>query len=79
MAFNSFMKIFMPKNKVFYDLFEKVASNVALMGSKLKDVIEESEFDKRASLITQLEDLEHDNDELTHRVYRTGAQFYHSI
>jgi hypothetical protein len=25
MALNSFLKIFMPKNKVFYELFEKVA------------------------------------------------------
>jgi len=69
MAVNSFMKIFLPKNRIFYDLFEKVAGNVAVMGTKLKDVIEETEFDKRASLISQLEDLEHDNDELTHRIF----------
>ncbi|HTD41226.1 MAG TPA: DUF47 family protein [Mucilaginibacter sp.] len=69
MAFNSFMKIFMPKNKVFYDLFEKVADNVAIMGTKLKDVINEPEFDKRAVLITQMEDIEHDSDELTHRIF----------
>ena len=59
MAVNSFMKIFLPKSRVFYDLFEKVANNVAVMGSKLKQVVEEPDFDKRASLISQLEDLEH--------------------
>ena len=59
MAVNSFMKIFLPKNRIFYDLFEKVATNVAIMGTKLKNVVEESDFDKRASLISQLEDLEH--------------------
>ncbi len=69
MALNSFLKIFMPKNKVFYDLFEKVADNVAKMGSILKAVVAESNFDKRASLILQAEDLEHDNDELTHNVF----------
>src|SRR5258705_4362973 len=69
MAINSFMKIFLPKSRVFYDLFEKVADNVAIMGTKLKNVVEEPEFDKRASLISQLEDLEHDNDELTHRIF----------
>ena len=69
MALNSFMKVFMPKNRVFYDLFEKVAENVAVMGTKLKHVIEEPDFDKRASLITQLEDIEHDNDELTHKIF----------
>jgi len=69
MAINRIMKFFMPKDRVFYDLFEKVAGNVATMGSKLKDVVYEVDFDKRASLITQLEDLEHDNDDLTHRIF----------
>jgi uncharacterized protein len=66
---NSFLKIFMPKNKVFYDLFEGVAKNVAKMGELMKDVVAEPDFDKRATLITQLEDLEHANDELTHSVF----------
>jgi predicted phosphate transport protein (TIGR00153 family) len=66
---NSFLKIFMPKNRIFYDLFEKVAGNVAIMGSLMKDVVGEPDFDKRASLITQLEDLEHANDELTHNIF----------
>ena len=69
MALNSFLKIFMPKNKVFYELFEKVADNAAKMGSLLKDVVAEPDFDKRASLIIQVEDLEHANDELTHSVF----------
>ncbi len=69
MALQSFLKIFMPKNKVFYELFEKVANNVAKMGTILKAVIEEPEFDKRAALINKLEDLEHANDELTHNLF----------
>ena len=66
---NSFLKIFMPKNRVFYELFEKVANNVEIMGSKLKDVVAEPDFDIRAALITQLEDLEHANDEFTHNLF----------
>ena len=69
MALNSFLKIFMPKNKVFYELFEKVAGNVARMGQMLRDVVAEPDFDKRAGLITQMEDLEHANDELTHNIF----------
>ena len=61
--------LFMPKNRVFYELFEKVANNVEIMGSKLKDVVAEPDFDKRAALITQLEDLEHANDEFTHNLF----------
>ena len=66
---NSFLKIFMPKNKVFYELFEKVADNVAKMGTVLKEVIAEPDFSKRAALINKVEDLEHANDELTHSVF----------
>ena len=66
---NSFLKIFMPKNKIFYELFEKVANNVAKMGSILRDLVAEPDFDKRAALIAQLEDLEHVNDEHTHSLF----------
>jgi hypothetical protein len=69
MASNSFLKIFMPKNRVFFELFEKVADNVAKMGSILKDIVAEPDFDKRASMISQQEDLEHANDELTHHIF----------
>jgi uncharacterized protein Yka (UPF0111/DUF47 family) len=69
MGLNSMLKIFLPKNRIFYELFEKVAGNVAIMGTKLKNVVAEPDFDKRAIQITQLEDLEHDNDELTHRIF----------
>ena len=66
---NSFLQIFMPKNRVFFELFEKVADNGAKMGAILKDVVAETDFDKRASLISQIEDLEHANDELTHSIF----------
>lgn len=59
----------MPKNRIFYELFEKVANNVEKMGGLLKDVVAEPDFDKRAALITQLEDLEHANDEFTHNIF----------
>ncbi|MBL7752098.1 MAG: DUF47 family protein [Chitinophagaceae bacterium] len=69
MGLNSFLKIFMPKNLIFYELFEKVADNGAIMGQKLKDIVAEPDFDKRAALIIEVEDLEHANDDLTHRIF----------
>ena len=39
MGFNSVMKIFMPKDKVFYSLFEQVADTMAQMGNLMKDVV----------------------------------------
>ena len=69
MAINSIMRIFVPKNKVFYELFEKVANNVALMGKMLSDMVVEPDFGKRGTIINQIEDLEHANDELTHKIF----------
>lgn len=69
MGFNSVMKIFMPKDKVFYSLFEQVADTMAQMGNLMKDVVVEPDFDKRAAIIAKIEDLEHVNDDLTHKVF----------
>lgn len=59
----------MPKDRVFYTLFEEVAETVAKMGKTLKKVVTEPDFDKRAALISQIEDLEHVNDDLTHKIF----------
>lgn len=69
MALNSFLKIFLPRDRVFFDLFEQVANTVAAMGGKLKELVNETDFDKRASIISQIEDLEHTNDDHTHRIF----------
>jgi predicted phosphate transport protein (TIGR00153 family) len=69
MGLESIMKIFMPKDRVFYTLFEEVAGNVQKMGTTLKQVVSEPDFDKRAAIISKVEDLEHVNDELTHRIF----------
>ncbi len=69
MGLNSIMKIFMPKDKVFYSLFEQVAVTVAEMGKLMKDVVTEPDFDKRAAIIAQIEDMEHVNDDYTHKIF----------
>ncbi|MBS1760245.1 MAG: DUF47 domain-containing protein [Bacteroidetes bacterium] len=69
MSLNSLLKIFTPKNKIFYELFEQVVGNVAILSDKLRALVAESDFDKRAAMITQMEDLEHANDDLTHSIF----------
>jgi len=66
---SSIIRFFMPKDKVFYSLFEEVADSVAKMGELLKEVVYEPDFDRRAALISQLEAQEHLNDDLTHRIF----------
>ena len=69
MAFNSFLKIFLPKDKIFFQLFENVSETVLKMGAKLVEVVHEKDFGKRAILIKEIEDLEHVNDDFTHRIF----------
>src|SRR5687768_10182289 len=69
MAFTSFMKLFSPKDKVFYGLFEEVAKNGATMATKLAAIVAETDYNKRASMMQPIEDLEHANDELTHTIF----------
>jgi uncharacterized protein len=69
MGFNSILKIFLPKDRIFFQLFENVAQELVKMGEKLKEVVNEPDFDRRGSLIQEIEDMEHVNDELTHNIF----------
>lgn len=69
MGLNSVLKIFLPKDRIFFQLFENVAQELVKMGDKLKEVVNEPDFDKRASFIQEIEDMEHVNDELTHNIF----------
>ena len=69
MALNNIMKLFMPKDRIFYSLFEEVADGVTKMGRLLKNVVSEPDIDKRAALASLVEDQEHVNDDLTHKVF----------
>ncbi|MEO9210484.1 MAG: DUF47 family protein [Ginsengibacter sp.] len=69
MSFNSFLKIFLPKDKIFFQLFESVSETVVQMAAKLNELVHENDFDKRAVLIKEIEDLEHVNDDNTHRIF----------
>jgi hypothetical protein len=43
MAFNTFLKIFLPKDRIFYTLFEDSSERVLLMAKKLKDLVLETD------------------------------------
>ena len=69
MGINTILKIFLPKDRVFYQLFENVSDELVKMGDKLKDVVNEPDFDKRSQLIKEIEDMEHVNDDYTHNIF----------
>ena len=69
MAFTSFVKLFMPKDKVFYNLFEQVSATLLEMVNIFTQATEETDGEKANQLLKKLEDLEHKNDEITHRIF----------
>lgn len=69
MAFTSFVKLFMPKDKIFYGLFEQVSTVLIEMAATFKKAVNESEYAKTEQLLNSLEDLEHKNDDTTHQIF----------
>lgn len=69
MAFNTFLKIFLPKDRIFYSLFEESSSRVLKMSALLKQLINEPERGERIAIMSLIEDLEHKNDEATHTIF----------
>jgi predicted phosphate transport protein (TIGR00153 family) len=63
------LSYFLPKDRVFYSLFEEASDNLEKIAKKLLQVVQEPDFNKRAVLITDMSALEHDNDEVTHRIF----------
>ena len=76
MAGNSFLRLFLPKDRVFYQLFENVAKNLIIMGDKMHQMVNESNKATRLRILKELEDLEHANDDYTHEIFtQLGKNF----
>lgn len=63
------LSYFLPKDKVFYSLFEEASNNLLDIANKLVVVVNEPDFNKRAQIIKEMEVIEHLNDEITHKIF----------
>lgn len=68
MGISAFFRLFQPKDKVFYTLFEQVADNLAAMS---KDMVEgmKSQETITEAFYRKMEDYEHANDRITHNIF----------
>jgi predicted phosphate transport protein (TIGR00153 family) len=64
-----FLSYFLPKDKVFFNLFEEASDNLQLISEKLIQVVHEPDYNKREALIKEMHDIEHQNDDVTHRIF----------
>lgn len=69
MGFDSVLKFFLPKDRVFYGLFEEVSATLMQMGDIFKTALKHEDLTERDRLLKTLEDYEHKNDEITHRLF----------
>lgn len=69
MGFDSVLKFFLPKDRVFYGLFEEVSTTLVQMGGIFKAALQEQDLTKRDTMLRSLENLEHKNDETTHKIF----------
>ncbi len=69
MGINNLIRLFRPKDTIFYDIFENIAANLKEMGATQKKAINETDHEKRISMLKTLENGEHKNDEYTHQIF----------
>jgi uncharacterized protein len=65
----SILKFFLPKDKVFFSLFEQASGNLESLAGKLVELVNESDYNKRAALVKTMKELENENDKLTHTIF----------
>ncbi|MFZ5552290.1 MAG: DUF47 domain-containing protein [Bacteroidota bacterium] len=63
------LKIFIPREKKFYDLFDKAVTNLHKGATTLVTMVETSSAEKRKELIREIEHLEHTGDNITHDIF----------
>ena len=56
-----------PRNYLFYDLFEKATHNLVQASEALTDLLEH--FENVEMKVGRIRDLEHDADDVTHEMY----------
>jgi len=65
----SILKFFLPKDKVFFSLFEQASGNLESLAGKLVELVNESDYNKRSILVKSMKELENENDKLTHTIF----------
>jgi uncharacterized protein len=66
MNLNSIIAIFVPKDRKFFDIFEKSAANLVEIAGELKNLMNEHSAEKRSDLVKKIHELENRGDEFTH-------------
>jgi uncharacterized protein len=69
MNIDKFFKFFVPKDDSFYPMFEEDARILIKASALLKNLMETNNLDEREAIIRQIKDVEHDGDDVTHKIF----------
>lgn len=62
-------QFFQPKDKIFFQLFQKATANATATSKVLVELVNTSNLDKRRELFREIERLEHVGDSITHETF----------
>ena len=62
-------QFFQPKNKIFFELFEKASANATATAKVLVELVTANSPEKRKELVREIERLEHIGDSITHETF----------
>jgi predicted phosphate transport protein (TIGR00153 family) len=69
MKLEKLLAFFIPKDKIFFTLFEKAANNLVDISTVFNELVNTPAADKRMDLVKKIEDLEHVGDSVTHEIF----------
>lgn len=69
MSLNNIFNFFVPKDKKFFPLFEQAGANLIEMAKLLNEMVNTSKHKRRTEIYKELEDLEHQGDDITHQIH----------
>lgn len=76
MSANSFIQLFVPKDRKFHPMFEQAASNLVAVSKVLYELVNTTSSEKRVPLFRQIEKLEHTGDEITHQIFHETSKTF---
>lgn len=74
MGISSILKLFVPRNTRFFDLFDGIAQNLGQIGTLMREMVTEPDFDARTAIIARMQKVEELNDMLTQQLLSELAQ-----
>lgn len=69
MNLNKIFSFFIPKDKVFFELFIQSSANLVAVSHVFSEMVSNNDISKREDYVKKIEDLEHVGDDITHSIF----------